>query len=103
MAQREKIAALIKSAFVPGFALIALLAIAGYAVLGPTGVLAWSDYKTALTGHSKDLENLEIRRDALKNRIALLDSNGADPDLIGELVRSRLNVVHPDEVIVPLK
>ena len=33
----------------------------------------------------------------------LLDPRGADPDLIGELLRKDVNVVHPDEIIVPLK
>jgi cell division protein FtsB len=103
MAQREKIAGLIKSALGPGFALLTLLAIAGYAVLGPTGVLAWGEYQKALDSRELQLAQLEVKRDALKNRVALLDPKGADPDLIGELLRKDVNVVHPDEIIVPLK
>ncbi|VAW03252.1 hypothetical protein MNBD_ALPHA04-99 [hydrothermal vent metagenome] len=103
MAQREKITGLIKAAIGPGFALLTLLAIAGYAVLGPTGILAWGDYQKTLDERGLQLAKLEIERDALQNRVNLLDPNGADPDLIGELLRKEVNVVHPDEIIVPLK
>tara|TARA_R110000824_G_scaffold162204_3_gene337827 strand:- start:10529 stop:10840 length:312 start_codon:yes stop_codon:yes gene_type:complete len=103
MAQREKIAGLIRAALGPGFALMTLLAIAGYAVLGPTGVLAWGDYQAQLETRGAELTKLQSERDALKNRVELLDPKGADPDLIGELLRKKVNVVHPDEIIVPLK
>lgn len=103
MAQREKIFELIKAALGPGFALMTLLAIAGYAVLGPTGILAWGDYQAQLEIRGVELSELQTERDALKNRVELLDPEGADPDLIGELLRKKVNVVHPDEIIVPLK
>lgn len=103
MAQKEKIGGLIKAALGPGFALLTLLAIAGYAILGPTGILAWGEYSNTLDQRSVELTALEMERDALKNRVALLDPNGADPDLVGELLRKKGNFVHPDEIIVPLK
>ncbi|MFT6009407.1 MAG: cell division protein FtsB [Parasphingorhabdus sp.] len=103
MAQREKISDLIKAALGPGFALMTLLAIAGYAVLGPTGILAWGDYQAQLEVRGVELAKLRTERDALKNRVQLLDPKGADPDLIGELLRKKVNVIHPDEIIVPLK
>jgi cell division protein FtsB len=103
MAQREKITGLIRSALGPGFALLTLLAIAGYAVLGPTGILAWGEYQKSLDARQVQLAQLEITRDALKNRVNLLDPNGADPDLVSELLRKVGNFVHPDELIVPLK
>ena len=103
MARKEQVTGLIKSALGPGFALLVLLAIAGYAIVGPTGILAWGDYSTQLEKQNQELAALKVKRDALKNRVELLDPNGADPDLIGELLRKEVNVVHPDEVIVPLK
>lgn len=103
MAQREKITGLIRAALGPGFALVTLLAIAGYAVLGPTGVLAWGEYQAQLETRGMELAKLQSERDALENRVQLLDPRGADPDLIGELLRKKVNVVHPDEIIVPLK
>ncbi len=103
MAQKEKIGSLIKAALGPGFALMTLLAIAGYAVLGPTGILAWGEYNSSLHERQTELAALEVERDALRNRVNLLDPNGADPDLVGELLRKDGNFVHPDEIIVPLK
>ena len=103
MAQHQKIFELIKAALGPGFALMTLLAIAGYAVLGPTGILAWGDYQAQLEMRGVERAKLQSERDALKNRVELLDPKGADPDLIGELLRKKVNVVHPDEIIVPLK
>jgi cell division protein FtsB len=92
----------IKSALVTGAALVALLLIASYALLGPTGVIAWTDYRQALNERTQELAKLEKERDALRNRQKLLDRNNVDPDLAGELMRKELNVVAPDEVVVPL-
>ena len=86
-----------------GFALIALLIIAAYALLGPTGIIAWTDYRSALKDRTAELAKLEKERDALRNRQRLLDPDNVDEDLAGELLRKDLNVVPPDEVVVPLK
>lgn len=83
-------------------ALVALLLIAAYALLGPTGILAWADYKSTINERSKELAALEKERDALRNRQRLLDRDNVDPDLAGELMRKELNVVAPDEIVIPL-
>ena len=83
-------------------ALVALLLIAAYALLGPTGILAWADYKSAINERSKELATLEKERDALRNRQRLLDRDNVDPDLAGELMRKELNVGAPDEIVIPL-
>ncbi len=93
----------LKSIIIPIFALLILLAIGSYALLGPTGILAWTDYKSAITLREQELVTLEQERDALKNRVKLLDKDNVDPDLAGELMRRDLNVVAPDEVIIPLE
>lgn len=92
-----------KSVVVPALALLALLGIATYALLGPTGIIAWTDYRAALRLRSAELTTLEKERDALRNRQKLLDRSNVDPDLAGELMRRDLNVVAPDEVVVPMK
>jgi cell division protein FtsB len=93
----------LKATMVTGLALVALLLIASYALLGPTGLIAWTDYKQALNDRTKELAELEKKRDALRNRQRLLDRDNVDPDLAGELMRKDLNVVAPDEIVVPLK
>ena len=103
MSSRKPVIKPAKQAIAPGIALVALLAIAAYALLGPTGVLAWGDYRQRLEVQKVELARLQKQRDALRNRVELLDPKAVDPDLVSELVRRELNVAHPDEVIVPLK
>lgn len=103
MARRNNNRDYVKSVIGPGLALIALLVIASYALLGPTGIIAWTDYRAALNERSVELAELQKERDALRNRQRLLDRDNVDPDLAGELMRKELNVVAPDEVVVPMK
>jgi cell division protein FtsB len=103
MARRNRKPKILASFIGPGLALIALLGIAAYALLGPTGIIAWTDYRAALNQRSVELAKLEKERDALRNRQKLLSRDNVDPDLAGELMRKDLNVVAPDEVVVPLK
>jgi cell division protein FtsB len=84
-------------------ALCALLLLAGFAVAGPTGVLAWSENVTALEQREAQIAKLTAKRDALRNRVMLLDPEAADPDLASELVREQLGVMREDEVVVTLE
>lgn len=84
-------------------ALAALLLIAGFAVAGPTGLLAWNESEEVLKLRQAQIAQLQAERDALKNKVDRLHHDGADPDLVGELLRSNLNVVHPDEVVITLE
>ncbi len=84
-------------------ALAVLLALAGVAVAGPTGLLAWSENVAALKQREKEIAKLTAERDALRNRVKLLDPEAADPDLASELVREQLGVIHEDEVVVTLE
>lgn len=84
-------------------ALAALLLIAGFAVAGPTGLLAWNESEEVLKLRQAQIAQLQAERDALKNKVDRLHPDGADPDLVGELLRSNLNVVHPDEVVITLE
>lgn len=83
-------------------ALVALLLMAGLAIAGPSGLFAWSENLRLRDARETRLAKLRIERDHLKNRVELLDPAHADPDLAGELVRSQMGVVHPDEVVVKL-
>lgn len=84
-------------------ALICLLLLGGMVLAGPSGLLAWSENNRLLTEREKELKTLTVERDELRNRVALLDPAHVDPDIAGELLRSNLNVVHPDEVLMLLK
>ncbi|MDD3799174.1 MAG: septum formation initiator family protein [Novosphingobium sp.] len=84
------------------FAVVVLLLLGGLAFAGPSGVLAWGESMKLLEQRQARIAQLEGEREELKNRVALLDPKHADPDLVGELLRSNLNVAHPDEVVITL-
>ena len=83
-------------------ALGALLLLGVFAVAGPTGLLAWSENLAALEERDADIARLTEKRDALRNRVMLLDPEAADPDLASELVREELGVMREDEVVIML-
>lgn len=84
-------------------ALCALLLLAGVAVAGPTGLLAWSENAEALEARKVEIAQLTVKRDGLRNRVMLLDPEAADPDLASELVRDQLGVMREDEVVITLE
>jgi cell division protein FtsB len=102
MAASSKLKFMLRRAGPPALGLIVIAFFGGYAVTGPNGVLAYGDYKRQLEHKRAVLAQLEHRRAILANRVNLLDPRHADPDMVDELARKQLNVVHPDEVIVPL-
>jgi len=83
-----------------GLALCLLLLLLAIAVAGPSGLLAWGENHRLLAQREIEIQALESQREDLRNRVALLDPQHADPDLAGELLRKNLNVAHPDEVIM---
>ena len=85
------------------FALLALLLMGGFAIAGPSGLLAWSENLRLRDQRQAQLAELTAERDMLRNKVELLDPESADPDMVGELLRSQLNVVHPDEVMIRLE
>jgi cell division protein FtsB len=83
-------------------ALVCLLLMGAMVLAGPSGLLAWSENNRLLAERQKELQVLAVQRDELRNRVALLDPRQVDPDMAGELLRSNLNVVHPDEMVMLL-
>ncbi|WP_179406219.1 FtsB family cell division protein [Novosphingobium marinum] len=102
MKHRRSEPRLIKEGLAQGAALMCLLMMAGFALAGPSGLLAWSENQRMLDQRIDQIANLEAERDRLRNRVDLLDPRDADPDLAGELLRSNLNVAHPDEMVMLL-
>lgn len=80
-----------------------LLLMGGVAVAGPSGLLAWSENLHRLDLRDAEIAALTHERDQLRNRVDLLNPRHADPDLAGELLRSNLNVAHPDEMVMLLR
>jgi len=80
-----------------------LLVLGGLALAGPYGFIAWGENLSLLDKRQAQIAQIEKERADLRNRVALLDPNHVDPDMASELVRSDLNVVHPDEYIYDLR
>ncbi len=91
-----------KERMTQGIALSALLLLGGLAIAGPSGLLAWGENLRLLDQRKAEIARLQHQRDELKLQVNALDPNHADPDLVGELIRKNLNVVHPDEVVITL-
>lgn len=91
---------LARESLIQGVALVCLLVMAGFALAGPSGMLAWAENQRLLVERRAELAQLVKERDELSNRVALLNPRHMDPDLAGELLRSKLNVVHPDEMVM---
>lgn len=98
----ERATGLIRRAVLPALALLIIGTFAGHAVAGPNGLLALGGYAHDLQARKAELATLEAQREELRHRSALLDPRKADPDMADEMVRGRLGLVRPDEVIVPL-
>ncbi|MXO74084.1 septum formation initiator [Altererythrobacter aerius] len=85
-----------------GIALAVLLVLGGLAIAGPSGLLAWGENLRLLDQRRATIATLSHERDELKVQVNALNPSNADPDLVGELLRKDLNVVHPDEVVILL-
>ena len=86
-----------------GVVLACLLLMGGVGLAGPSGLLAWGENSRLLEHRRAQITALEAEQRELRNRVAMLDRDHADPDLVGELLRRNLNVVHPDEVVISVK
>jgi cell division protein FtsB len=102
MMQRHKFRKSLGRATGPALALIAVLAMIGYGIFGPTGLYAWGDYSQSVEKKRVILSELQKKQSDLQNRVNLLDQHRVDPDLAEEYVRERLGAYHPDEVIIPM-
>lgn len=91
-----------KDSLTQSLALVALLVIGTIGIAGPSGLLAWGENARVLDQRQKEIAALTAERDRMKNRVDLLDPRHADPDLVGELLHSNLNVTHPDDVVIQL-
>ncbi len=102
MTNRQGKPQIAKEGLTQGVALACLLLLGGMVLAGPSGLLAWSENNRLLAERQAELKLLVAQQVELKNRVALLDPRRADPDLAGELLRSNLNVIHPDEMVMLL-
>ena len=92
----------LRRAALPALCILLIAYFVSHAITGPTGVIAWKDYKVQRAQLQQQAAASAEARAALDRQVKLLDPRRVDPDLADELVRKNLNVVKPDEVIVRL-
>lgn len=92
----------VRRAVVPAACLLLIFYFLSAAIGGPTGVLSWRGYQAEREALATEVAARAEEKASLERQVELLDPDGVDPDLADELVRRNLNVVKPDEVIVPL-
>lgn len=92
----------LRRAAVPTACILLIGYFVSHAIGGPTGVLAWKDYKAQAAKLRVEAGRTGEAKAALAAQVKLLDPRAVDPDMADELVRRNLNVVKPDEVIVTL-
>jgi cell division protein FtsB len=73
-----------------------------HAVDGPTGYNAWRDYRVQHAKLDAAVASSKEQKVALQRQLALLNPRAVNPDLADELVRRNLDLIRPDEVVVPL-
>jgi cell division protein FtsB len=71
-----------------------------YAIWGNRGILALGDTQAKLGIQQEQLSQLQDTRGRLEHRIALMEKDGADPDLVEELARTQLMDGGPNQVAV---
>jgi cell division protein FtsB len=79
------------------------LAYFGYhAYTGSFGIWAMDRLKADATRLSDERDRLREEREALEARVATVRPTSLDADVIDMEARKALNVVRPDEVVIPL-
>jgi len=74
----------------------------GYSgIVGPRGLLAWSETEDQLAMSQTELAQIREERIALQRRINLLNEEAIDPDLLEEVARATLAQGRPGEVAIP--
>jgi cell division protein FtsB len=71
-------------------------------IVGDRGLLAWMELTQELRDARATLAALDVERATLERRVGLLQPGHLDPDMLDERARATLNLVGPNEVVIPL-
>lgn len=86
---------------VPAISVAVVSYFGAYAIWGNRGMLALEDTQAKLGIQQEQLAQLRDNRSRLEHRIALMEKNGGDPDLVEELARGQLMDGAPNQVALP--
>ena len=71
-------------------------------VEGDRGLLAWVRLSHELRQAQGQLEIASAKRAELQHRVAHMRADHVDPDLLESQVRKTLDLLRPDEIVIPL-
>jgi cell division protein FtsB len=71
-----------------------------HTVEGDRGLRAWRDINQQLRVASDQFATVEAERDALEHKVAGLNPNHVDPDLLDQQIRMQLDLVSPSDIIL---
>ena len=67
---------------------------------GDRGVLAMNRLNAEIELAKLELAKSDKKRQDLENRVSLIRPDGVDRDLLSELARHQLGMIHPDDIVV---
>jgi cell division protein FtsB len=71
-------------------------------VEGDRGLRAWMQLSQELRQAKEQLAVVSEKRAELQRRVAHMRSDKVDPDLLDAQIRKTLDVLRPDEIVIPL-
>ena len=71
-----------------------------HTIEGDRGLLAAREITQQLHAANEQLQTVQSERDALAHKVAGLNPNHVDPDLLDQQIRQQLELVAPDEIVV---
>ena len=86
---------------VPAISLAVVGYFGTYAIWGNRGLLSLEDTQAQLGIRQQQLAEVQANRMRLEHRIALMEEDGGDPDLVEELARTQLMDGAPNQVALP--
>jgi cell division protein FtsB len=101
MVVRRSIARVVGALILPAICAAAVAYFGYFTVWGERGLMALASARTQLASEQRQLDGLQIARDHLQRRIALL--RAGDPDILQEVRRKQLLGAESGEVLVPRK
>lgn len=71
-----------------------------HTIEGDRGLLAAREITQQLHAATEQLQTVQSERDALAHKVAGLNPNHVDPDLLDQQIRQQLELVSPGEIVV---
>ena len=71
-----------------------------HTIEGERGLRAWREITQQLRAANDQLATVEAERDALAHKVGGLDPAHVDPDLLDQQIRTTLELVAPNEVVI---